>query len=187
MKEGEQELEGARIPLSALEGDICPETGRLVGKFNEQSVPILLDTGSNLSFINTDTAVLAKVAVSKTKPLVVTVANGQRVFSEAKRFQVKWEVQGHQFVFDLRMMKLGAYYVVLGVDWLSSISPFSLDLNNLTRWFSDSGKGCGVKGSSKVIQGQHERSNRNFRAYYAYDSKVLRIGARISSHAVWLD
>lgn len=42
MKEGEQELEGARISLSALEGDICPETGKLVGQINEQSVTILL-------------------------------------------------------------------------------------------------------------------------------------------------
>lgn len=94
--------------------------------------------------------------------MVVTLANGQRVFSEAKWFQVKWEVQGHQFVFDLRMMKLGAYDVVLGVDWLSSISPFYLDLNNLTRWISYSGKEVELRGVQKLSKGhQHERSNRN--------------------------
>lgn len=55
---------------------------------------------------------------------MVTVANGQKIYSDAKCNQVKLGVQGQQFVFYLRVMKLGAYDVVLGVDWMRSISPF---------------------------------------------------------------
>jgi hypothetical protein len=39
------------------------------------------------------------------------------------------------FQFDLRVIELGAYDIVLGVDWIKSLEPISLDFNTLTLSF----------------------------------------------------
>ena len=55
---------------------------------------------------------------------LLSVANGQKMQSDGKCSDVQWEMQGYRFHFDLWAMELGAYDVVLGVDWMKSIGPF---------------------------------------------------------------
>ena len=47
--------------------------------------------------------------------------------SEGKCVGVKLELQGHSFQVDLRVIDLGTYDVVLGMDWMKTISPFYWD------------------------------------------------------------
>lgn len=88
-----------------------------------EPVTILLDTGSNTSFINTTLARKFRLPINKTIPLIITVANGEKMCSEGKCVGVKLELQGHSFQVDLRVIDLGAYDVVLGMDWMKTISP----------------------------------------------------------------
>jgi len=54
------------------------------------------------------------------------------VCSEGKCVGVKLELQGHSFQVDLRVIDLGTYDVVLGMDWMRTISPFYWDNKSLT-------------------------------------------------------
>ena len=42
---------------------------------------------------------------------------------------VQWEMQGYRLKFDLLAMELGAYDVVLGVDWMRKFPIISISLS----------------------------------------------------------
>lgn len=55
---------------------------------------MLLDSGSHLSFLDYDMAKSAMIPLlTKTKPMMITVANGEKMYSDAKCQGVKWEMQ----------------------------------------------------------------------------------------------
>lgn len=68
-------------------------------------------------------------------PLIIKVANGLKMCSEVKCTGVKLEVQSHTFLCELRVIELGAYDVVLGMDWWRTISLFLWDLKSMTLSF----------------------------------------------------
>lgn len=51
------------------------------------------------------------------------LANGQKMYSDAKGMGVQWEIGENSFRFDFRIMELGPYDMVLGTDWMRSIGP----------------------------------------------------------------
>lgn len=61
----------------------------------------------------------------------ITVANEEKLCSTAKCNKLKWTAQGLKFHHDLRVLPLGGYDMVLGVDWVKNYSPFILDFNDL--------------------------------------------------------
>lgn len=48
-------------------------------------------------------------------------------------------MQGHKFTVDVQVLKLGGYDMVLGVDWLTGISPVTFDFLKLTLQFTHKG------------------------------------------------
>ena len=55
----------------------------------------------------------------------VRVANGQRLHCNKIVRQLGWQVSGHTFHTDFRVLPLDAYNRVLGTDWLASHSPMN--------------------------------------------------------------
>jgi len=51
------------------------------------------------------------------------LANGKKMYSDAKGMGVQWEIGENSFRFDFRIMELGPYDMVLGTDWMRSIGP----------------------------------------------------------------
>lgn len=39
----------------------------------------------------------------------------------------KWTTQGHEFVTDLRVLALGCYDMIVGIDWLEACGPMWID------------------------------------------------------------
>lgn len=59
----------------------------------------------------------------------------------------------------MRLLKLGGYHVVLGVDWMKQVSPISFDFNIMEVTFEKGGKemtlmGCKEMESCKMIIGR---------------------------------
>lgn len=54
-------------------------------------------------------------------PLVVTVANGQKILSKLQCPQFSWLMQGQGFKDDLTVIRLEGSSIVLGIDWLNHI------------------------------------------------------------------
>lgn len=60
-------------------------------------------------------------------PTAVIVADGRKLCCDHKCPGLKWRMRGHEFKFDLRMLELGGFCMILGVDWLKIHNPVLLD------------------------------------------------------------
>jgi hypothetical protein len=65
------------------------------------------------------------VATVPMRPVPVKMANGQLVTCDSMVPQLHWVSHGQHFHTDLRVLELGAYDGVLGMDWLDSFSPMT--------------------------------------------------------------
>ncbi|KAH6786761.1 hypothetical protein C2S52_006313 [Perilla frutescens var. hirtella] len=73
-------------------------------------------------------------------PLLVRVANGQKLLSDSHAKGFTWNVQGHKFVYTPRVLKTEGYDLILGGDWLKSCIPIELDYKNMTFTVNQQGK-----------------------------------------------
>ena len=105
------------------------------GKF----INVLIDSGSTHSFV---TPRLAKEGTEliHTKPLSITVANGDKLFSTAKCRNLEWMMQCHLFSHDLQVLPIGGSDMVLGVDWMKVYSPSIFDFNEMSVSFQKEGQ-----------------------------------------------
>ena len=77
---------------------------------------LLLDSGSTHSFINNNFANSIGVGTVPIPAVLVKVANGQFLNCDSMVTQLPWQCQNHEFHTDLRVLDLGAFDGVLGMD-----------------------------------------------------------------------
>lgn len=111
-----------------------------------QTMLLLVDSGSTHSFVNSSFAAQIGAATTTISPISVRVANGQRLHCTAMVPQLQWCVQEHQFTTDMRVLDLGVYDAVLGVDWLAHNSPMQCDWQLKTMQVESEGKTVHLKG-----------------------------------------
>lgn len=58
-------------------------------------------------------------------------------------------MKGHSFVLKVRLLDLGEYNMVLGVDWMKSYSPVSFDYNNCMVSVKKDGKQMDLMGATE--------------------------------------
>ena len=98
---------------------ITPQDHTFRVLIGNQVVLILLDSGSTHTFV--DQALLDRVKLkSETLPttLLVKVANGDLLQCSECVPQLTWWIQGHNFTNEMRVLQLGGYDIILGMDWL---------------------------------------------------------------------
>jgi hypothetical protein len=88
---------------------------------------ILVDSGSSTSFVNSNFVARAGLPAVPVPPVSVKVANGEIMQSNTQVKQLPWWMQGHTFYTDMRVLAVGAYDAVLGMDWLESHNPMTVD------------------------------------------------------------
>jgi hypothetical protein len=115
------------LSAHALAGTDSPAALRLPVTVGNQVMLLLLDSGSSHSFINKNFAVRIGAATVPIPGVHVKLANGQLVTCDEMVSQLEWHCQGNKFHTDLRLLDLGAYDGVLGMDWLDSFSPMNCD------------------------------------------------------------
>ena len=119
------EPECCTLSQHAISGEDAPSTVRLRAQVGDQVMLLLVDSGSSHSFVSE--AFIQHIAAD-TQPLLlvsVRVGNGQRLHCNKMVKQLAWQVPGHTFHTDLRVLQLSAYDAVLGMDWLSDHSPMN--------------------------------------------------------------
>ncbi|KAL4348724.1 hypothetical protein GQ457_17G014770 [Hibiscus cannabinus] len=77
------------------------------------------------------------------------IANGEKLYSNAKSNQLAWRMQGEPFTHDFRVLNLGGSDMVLGVDWLKKFSPVVLDFNEMTLSFDQGDRKVILQGGNK--------------------------------------
>uniref|UniRef100_A0ACD5VUE0 Uncharacterized protein n=1 Tax=Avena sativa TaxID=4498 RepID=A0ACD5VUE0_AVESA len=86
---------------------------------------MLIDFGSSHSFLNTEVA-SSLPGVSTMTP-TVKVADGESLISSSHIPNCKWQYGQAQFTTQFRILSLGQYDGILGLDWLASLGPMSVD------------------------------------------------------------
>lgn len=99
------------------------------------------------SFLKENTTKKLGCRLVSTQPLSVTVANGSKVINKSSCIGFQWEMHGERFATDLRLLKLGGCDIVLGVDWMKTVSPISFDFNKLEVTFEKHGRKLTLAGS----------------------------------------
>ncbi|KAK6151575.1 hypothetical protein DH2020_014210 [Rehmannia glutinosa] len=137
------QMEEIQMSLNSLAGEDGLTTMRLFGESGTHRLHILIDSGSTLSFIQESTAKRLGCHLENAKPILVKVANGQRMVSSVKATGFKWTMQGHEFTYSLRVLQNEGCDLILGGDWLKSGTPIELDYEKMT--FTVTLKGKRVK------------------------------------------
>lgn len=69
----------------------------------------------------------AQLSPTTTSPLCVQVANGQSIQCTEEVKGLQWWIQGHTFQVDTKVISLGAYDIIPGLDWLEQHNPMTCD------------------------------------------------------------
>jgi len=110
------------ISKSAVSGVPAARTIRLLGSMSGIPVHILVDSGSSSSFLSDTTAIQLHHLDSVPVASCVQVAGGGVLQSSLLLRQVPWTVGSCSFTTDFRVLPLGNFDAILGMDWLESYS-----------------------------------------------------------------
>ncbi|XP_039062791.1 uncharacterized protein LOC120207396 [Hibiscus syriacus] len=125
------EKETLEISINVITGNVGHTTLRIQGFIKGKPLNILIDSGSTHSFVTPKWAKEGMKLVN-TQPLVITVANREKLYSNAKCNKVSWKMQGYEFQHDFRVLSLG------GSDMDKTIS------------FMKDGKNVVIRGTKKL-------------------------------------
>ena len=101
---------------------------------------LLVDSGSTHNFVSEAFVSRLGTVTESLPPVSVRVANGHRVHCDRIVRKLSWQVPGHTFHTDLRVLQLSAYDGVLGMDWLGAHSPMNCHWLEKTIAFETEGK-----------------------------------------------
>ena len=102
----------------ALDSKLPPNTIKIMGKVNSKEILILIDSGSNHSFLHSVLAKELGCRLLKASPIQLSVANSQKLINKIKTKGFTWSIQNHSFSTTVRVMELGEFSMVLVVDWM---------------------------------------------------------------------
>lgn len=125
------------LSINAMEGSQGSGTSKIIGRYKDRQLMILVDTGSIKSFVDRKVADDLKIPLEKTPQSTVTVADGRKMHCMRRCKGFKWVVQTYSFCFDTRILELGGFDVILGVDWLQSFNPVLFDFHGSRIILSD--------------------------------------------------
>lgn len=135
MQESEEEVtdsEVCQISREAVLGIEASGTLRLQGLIQKHAVLMLVDYGSSHSFVSEELANKLHGSRANLSPIRVRVADGGVLNCSQEIQNCEWLVQGHTFCSHLKILPLGSYDVILGMDWLSRHSPMQIDWRGKT-------------------------------------------------------
>lgn len=99
------------------------KTIKLQGRIGNQEILILVDSGSPGTFISANLVDKLNIPVTESEPVQVTVAGGGKLQSAAIIPNLSWWTQGNVFQSEAKVLELGCYDLILGMDWLEKFSP----------------------------------------------------------------
>ncbi|XP_051177859.1 uncharacterized protein [Lolium perenne] len=113
------------ISIHALTGPSANTPGviQLQAFVEDKEILILVDSGSSASFINQSLADTMQGVQPLLQPCRVNVADGTQHHCAAYIPQCPWTANNHQFNTDLKILPLGSFDAILGMDWLEQHNP----------------------------------------------------------------
>jgi Retroviral aspartyl protease len=126
-EETQENTEEVIVLMHATSNNPVSNTMRFKGFIGTVPVFALIDSGSTHSFVNPAVLHTQKHPVISTNPMIVMVANGERMVTDSKCEALQFSIQGIKFHHDMRILPVKGYDVILGLDWLSKLGPMRID------------------------------------------------------------
>jgi hypothetical protein len=143
-----------QLSLDAMAGTATSETVRLRALVGNQVMILLIDSGSTHTFVTRSFAMRAGCNITSAPAVSVKVANGQYMISDSQVQGLQWWTQGHTFNTDMRVLDIGAYDAILGMDWLKSQGKMACDWNLKSLSFHHHGQEITLQGIVQTQQAQ---------------------------------
>lgn len=128
------------ISQQAVWGTESSRTIKLRGWIQDMELLMLVDSGSTHSFIDSEVSLRLPGVHKLQTPLTVRIADGGTMKCTHEISSCNWWMQGNQFCNSFRVLPLGNYDIILGMDWLELFSPMQVDWANKWMEFLYQGK-----------------------------------------------
>lgn len=115
------------ISIHAITGTNRIHTIKLQGQVKNRTISMLLDSGSTHNFISQALVKELQLNIEPCLPIKVTVTNGENLNCVRKINQFGWRLTQGEFHTHMYVISLGGYDAVLGIQWMQTVSPISLD------------------------------------------------------------
>jgi hypothetical protein len=112
--------------------------------------------------------VKANLPVQNHTPVQVIVANGNILWTQAVTMNCPYQIQGHQFKSDFRVLELAGYGLILGCDWIFEFSLVGINLK--TREFT-------IEKGERICFKDETLPNAKFLVSHKKMNKLLKKGA----------
>lgn len=107
---------------------------------------LLVDSDSTHSFVKQAFVNRAQCQVEPIPAVLVKIANGEIMHCSSRVPNLTWWIQGVTFHTDMHVLDLGAYDVILGIDWLEQFSPMDCHWVDKTMTFEYEGRRVCLQG-----------------------------------------
>jgi Retroviral aspartyl protease len=139
----EEITEEAIISMHATSNHPIHNTMCFKGQVGIVLVYALIDSGSTHNFVSPSVLHENTHYIIVTNPMIMMVANADRMVINSKCTTIHFSIQGHEFEHDLRVLPVKGYDIILGLDWLSKFGPMRVDWQN--KWVEINTNGNTVK------------------------------------------
>uniref|UniRef100_A0A453BLC1 Retrotransposon gag domain-containing protein n=1 Tax=Aegilops tauschii subsp. strangulata TaxID=200361 RepID=A0A453BLC1_AEGTS len=115
------------ISKQAVDRSSGPRVMQLHTWIQGKEMSLLVDSGSSSSFVDLHMAAHLSGVCKLPKACRVKVADGSVLHCDNFIPQCQWSTQRHEFFTDFKLLSLGVYDAILGMDWLKKHSPMQID------------------------------------------------------------
>nr|DAD35091.1 TPA_asm: hypothetical protein HUJ06_005731 [Nelumbo nucifera] len=137
--------------LHAISTTFLPRIMKVDGTLGEEKNVALIDSGSTHNFLSPHLSERVGLSPSGRRRVEVSVANGQKLVSLGKSTGVTLVLQGEPLLMDFYLLPLDGYEVVLGTQWLATLSPIWWDFKRLQMKFGVDGREITLRGVQPLI------------------------------------
>lgn len=139
------------FPSAMSYGPKTPKTVRLCCEIQGLEVMILVDSENTHNFIGEALASKLQGGQRLIQPMNVRIANGGMLACVEEFPSCNWSVQGVEFVLTLKVLSLGCYDLIMGMDWLDQHNPMMVHWHKKVLSFIYQGKRIVLQGMRMEI------------------------------------
>jgi hypothetical protein len=128
--------EEPQISLHALSSFLTPQTLKLIGYIKHHKVIVLIDSGSTHNFIHRRVAQDTHCYVCPISNFQIMIANGGMMKCGGRCENVKLQMGEYHLKTHMFSIEMGGCDIVLGVEWLHTLGPVTMDFKELYMCFT---------------------------------------------------
>jgi hypothetical protein len=128
------------ISLNALTGFSTPQTLKLIGYIKHKKFIILVDNGNTHNFIHHFLAQEINCYIRVVNNFQIMIANGGSMKCGGRCENVHLQIGQYNLKSHMFSIDMGGCDIVLGVEWIHTLGPITMDFKDLTMQFQQEGQ-----------------------------------------------